>query len=111
MKILAILFMAIGLSPAAGAAMTFVHPGALNFQAELDFVKGKIQMSELPWKEEFDRLEHSKFATPGAHGLHILIPKMMTLIFLATKPSPPMPKRCFGISASMKFMPNVPSGF
>jgi hypothetical protein len=49
--------------------MTFVHPGALNSKAELDFVKTQIQAGAQPWKGEFDQMRHSGYATRGPHGL------------------------------------------
>lgn len=33
----------------ASAAMTFVHPGALDGKADLDFVKAQIQAGNQPW--------------------------------------------------------------
>lgn len=51
------------------SAITFVHPGALNSRPELDFVKGKIQSGEQPWKGEFDRIKSSSYATRDPHGL------------------------------------------
>ena len=53
----------------ASSAITFVHPGALNSKAELDFVKGKIQSGEQPWKGEFDWIRSVSYATRGPHGL------------------------------------------
>ncbi len=53
----------------SATAVTFVHPGALNSKAELDFVKAKIQAGAQPWKGEFDQLKDSNFATRGPHGL------------------------------------------
>ena len=73
MENLPALFVALGLSaaPASVSAsdMTFVHPGALNSKAELDFVKAKIQAGAQPWKGEFDQIISSSYATRGPHGL------------------------------------------
>jgi len=69
MKTVSVLFVVIGVWALSAAAMTFVHPGALNSKAELDFVKAKIQAGAQPWKGEFDQLKHSNFATRGPHGL------------------------------------------
>ena len=66
-KTLAVLFLAVGMWSAS--AMTFVHPGALNSKAELDFVKARIQADAQPWKGEFDRMKTSGYATCGPHGL------------------------------------------
>ncbi len=68
MKNLPALFVAIGLWSASASAMTFVHPGALNSKAELDFVKAKIQAGAPPWKGEFDQIISSSYATRGPHG-------------------------------------------
>jgi len=43
MKTLLSLLMAIGMWGTSASAMTFVHPGALDSKAELDFVKAKIK--------------------------------------------------------------------
>jgi 5,10-methylenetetrahydrofolate reductase len=48
MKNLPALFVAMGLWSVSASAMTFVHPGALNSKAELDFVKAKIQAGAQP---------------------------------------------------------------
>ncbi|NQV35444.1 MAG: alginate lyase family protein [Phycisphaeraceae bacterium] len=53
--------------PSSG--MIFIHPGALNSRAELDFVKARIQAAAQPWKAEFDQMRHSGYATRGPHGL------------------------------------------
>lgn len=59
---------ALGISAASASAMDFVHPGALNSKAELDFVKAKILAGAQPWKGEFDRMRSSSFATRRPHG-------------------------------------------
>ena len=61
--------MVAGLCVFSAAARNFAHPGALNSKAELDFVKGRIQSGEPPWRGEFERLLHSDFATRIPHGL------------------------------------------
>lgn len=53
----------------AASAITFVHPGALNSKAELDFVKAKIAAGNQPWKSECERIKSSNYATRGPHGL------------------------------------------
>ena len=68
MKHLPALFVAIGLWSASASAMTFVHPGALNSKAELDFVKANIQAGAQPWKGEFGQIISSSYATRGPHG-------------------------------------------
>ncbi len=69
MKTLMPLCVAIGMWATSVSAVTFVHPGALDSKAELDFVKAKIQAGAQPWKAEFDRMRSSGFATRGPHGL------------------------------------------
>jgi hypothetical protein len=49
--------------------MTFVHPGALDSKAELDFVKTRIQRGAQPWRGEFDRIKNSSHASRGPLGL------------------------------------------
>ena len=63
------LLMAFGLCALPVFARNFVHPGALNSQAELDFIKARIQAGAQPWRVEFDRLQHSDFAARTPHGL------------------------------------------
>jgi len=46
----------------------FAHPGALDSQEELDFVKAQIQAGAQPWKDEYDRLLSSSAARRGPHG-------------------------------------------
>lgn len=69
MKHLFAILVALGIPAAPVSAMDFVHPGALNSKAELDFVKAKIQAGAQPWKGEFDRMLSSSYATRGPHGL------------------------------------------
>jgi hypothetical protein len=47
----------------------FIHPGALDSKAELDFVKTQIQAGEQPWKGEYDKLRRSSAASRPPHGL------------------------------------------
>jgi hypothetical protein len=42
---------------------TFVHPGLLHSKAELEFVKGKIQGGEEPWKSAYEKLRLSRYAS------------------------------------------------
>lgn len=69
MKHLPALMVALVSCATSASAMTFVHPGALNSKAELDFVKAKIRSGAQPWKGEFDRIKNSSYATRGPHGL------------------------------------------
>jgi hypothetical protein len=69
MKNLSALFVAIGVWAASASDMTFVHPGALNSRAELDFVKARIQAGARPWKSELDQMKSSSYATRAPHGL------------------------------------------
>ncbi|WP_169334015.1 Ig-like domain-containing protein [Cytophaga aurantiaca] len=49
------------LSPAFGQA--FKHPGILNNQSELDFIKEKSKSGIQPWKKAYDVLKASPFAS------------------------------------------------
>ncbi len=44
-----------------GAA--FVHPGIINNQAQLDFIKDKIKSGTAPWKAAFDNMNSSPYAS------------------------------------------------
>jgi hypothetical protein len=47
----------------AGAPTSFVHPGILVGQAQLDFVKAKIAASAQPWTSGYDKAKGSHFAS------------------------------------------------
>ncbi len=51
--------MAIGGDCATG----FVHPGISHNRAELDFVKSKVSSGEQPWKQAWDELRASSYAS------------------------------------------------
>ena len=61
--------MAIGMWSASASALTFVHPGALDSKAELDFVKAKIKAGAQPWQGELEQIKSSRYAHMGPHGL------------------------------------------
>ena len=42
---------------------SFVHPGILNNKSELDFIKDKVKKGEQPWKQAYDGLKASKYAS------------------------------------------------
>lgn len=50
------------------AEMTFVHPGALNTRASLDFVKAQLEAGQQPWKDAFSTVQQRADTplTPGA---------------------------------------------
>ncbi|MFI5908934.1 alginate lyase family protein [Dactylosporangium sp. NPDC051541] len=48
---------------AAAAPATFAHPGVLVSQAQLDFVRGKVQAGAQPWKPAYDQMMGSKYAS------------------------------------------------
>jgi len=50
------------------SALAFSHPGALESQAELDFVKAKIEAGEQPWAQWFEKAKSSSYATQSPHG-------------------------------------------
>ena len=47
----------------------FSHPGALESQAEVDFVKAKIEAGQQPWTQWFQKAQDSSYATQSAHGV------------------------------------------
>jgi hypothetical protein len=51
----------------AQAPATFLHPGAMNNQADLDFVKAKIAAGEQPWLGEFNQV--LALATAGTNAV------------------------------------------
>jgi hypothetical protein len=53
----------------AQATRVFVHPGGLNNQANLDFIKKKIYEKKQPWFAEFNRLKNSAFLKREPHAL------------------------------------------
>jgi hypothetical protein len=59
----------VGILATSASAMDFVHPGALDSRAELDFVKGRIEAGAQPWRGEFDRIRVQEQATRGPHAL------------------------------------------
>ena len=69
MKFLSILLASLWSGAASAAAMTFVHPGALDSREELDFVKAEIQAGAEPWSGEFERIRASRFASREPHPL------------------------------------------
>jgi len=49
----------------AVAGMTFVHPGAIDTSASLDFVKTRIEAGDQPWTREFNKIRSASAATRG----------------------------------------------
>ncbi|WP_433058151.1 alginate lyase family protein [Dactylosporangium sp. CS-033363] len=47
----------------AAAPATFAHPGVLVSQAQLDFMRGKVQAGAQPWKAAYDQMMGSKYAS------------------------------------------------
>ena len=55
-------------STAETLAQTFQHPGLLNTQAELDFVKQKVNANAQPWKAGYDEmLSWTARTNPSSH--------------------------------------------
>ncbi|MCX5197165.1 alginate lyase family protein [Streptomyces sp. NBC_00249] len=50
-------------APAAAAPTAFAHPGVLNSRAQLDFVRTKVRAGEQPWKQAFDAMLGSRYAS------------------------------------------------
>ena len=69
MKTHAAILMAVGLWAAPASAMTFIHPGALDSRAGLDFVRSKIREGAEPWSGELERVRSSRYARRTPHGL------------------------------------------
>ena len=45
--------------------MSFVHPGAIDTSANLDFVKARITAGEQPWTRKFNKISNSPAVTLG----------------------------------------------
>ena len=59
-----IYFLILSLASIQGVkAQTFTHPGILNTKSEFDFIQKKIKAGEQPWKNAFENLKKSKFAS------------------------------------------------
>jgi len=52
-------------SAAASAEMSFIHPGALDTRASLDFVRNRIAAGDQPWKKELNEIRNSNAASRG----------------------------------------------
>jgi len=61
-----------GVSAGGGTGAGFVHPGALQSQAQLDFVKAKLAEGAEPWKSELERLKASPSASRGPNLVAML---------------------------------------
>ena len=61
LPLLLLLALLLGIGPVRSQA--FRHPGVLNSQAELDFVRAKIAANQQPWKQAFDNLAGSPYAS------------------------------------------------
>ncbi|MFJ8910205.1 alginate lyase family protein [Amycolatopsis sp. NPDC102389] len=57
--------LALGLfsAPAQAAPATFTHPGVLVSRPQLDFVRAKVQAGEQPWKQAYDAMMSSSYAS------------------------------------------------
>jgi hypothetical protein len=53
------------LLPGLADAQPFRHPGVVVDKSQLDFVKAKIQAGEQPWKNAFDKMKASSYASPS----------------------------------------------
>jgi Alginate lyase len=47
------------------APKPFAHPGVLVSRAQLDFVRRKVQAGQQPWKDAYDAMLASKYASPA----------------------------------------------
>jgi hypothetical protein len=57
--------LALGLfsAPAQAAPATFTHPGVLVSRPQLDFVRAKVQAGAQPWKQAYDAMMSSSYAS------------------------------------------------
>lgn len=55
--------------PCDAVGAEWVHPGALDSQAELDFVRSQIQAGAEPWKGMYDRIRTTGSALRAPHAL------------------------------------------
>lgn len=57
--------LALGLlsAPAQAAPATFTHPGVLVSRPHLDFVRAKVQAGAQPWKQAYDAMMSSSYAS------------------------------------------------
>ena len=55
----------LALATTGNAAMSFIHPGALENKQELEFVKGKIKDGAQPWTVQYNKLKDKAVAGPG----------------------------------------------
>ncbi|WP_410662130.1 alginate lyase family protein [Amycolatopsis sp. lyj-84] len=57
--------LALGLlsAPAQAAPATFTHPGVLVSRPQLDFVRTKVQAGAQPWKQAYDAMMSSSYAS------------------------------------------------
>ncbi|WP_394362132.1 alginate lyase family protein [Amycolatopsis sp. SB7-3] len=57
--------LALGLfsAPAQAAPTTFTHPGVLVSRPQLDFVRAKVQAGAQPWKQAYDAMMSSSYAS------------------------------------------------
>ncbi|RZT12730.1 alginate lyase [Kribbella sp. VKM Ac-2569] len=50
-------------SQSVGAPATFTHPGVGSSQAQLDFVRAKVQAGAQPWTDAFNQAKNSAYAS------------------------------------------------
>lgn len=55
---------------ASGVEMVFVHPGALNTTASLEYVKARISAGEQPWANEFEYILGSSASSRKPHAMN-----------------------------------------
>jgi hypothetical protein len=49
--------------PATAAPPTFTHPGVLVSRAQLDFVRAKVNTNAQPWRDAYDQMAASSYAS------------------------------------------------
>jgi hypothetical protein len=49
--------------PLCAQAAPFHHPGILNNQEEMDFIRDRVQAGAEPWKSAFNKMSSSRYAS------------------------------------------------
>ncbi|WP_409495463.1 alginate lyase family protein [Amycolatopsis sp. cmx-11-12] len=57
------LVLGLSIAPAQAAPATFTHPGVLVSRPQLDFVRAKVRAGAQPWKQAYDAMMSSPYAS------------------------------------------------
>lgn len=58
-----VLVAAVPAVPVSAAPATFTHPGVLVSRAQLDFVRGRVNANAQPWRDAYNQLTASQYAS------------------------------------------------